>query len=36
MTYVVIAVFIGLIFLVDGVTRMRRQSEWKRRYKETQ
>ena len=34
--YLFIAVFIGSIFVVDGVKRARRQSEWKRRWKETQ
>ena len=36
MTYLFIALFIGGIFIVDGFTRMWRQSEWKRRWKDTQ
>lgn len=36
MTYAFLALFIGSIFLVDGFKRMRRQNEWKRRWKDSQ
>ena len=36
MIYLLIAVFIGSIFLVDFVKRSRRQNEWKRRWKDSQ
>ena len=35
MMYLLIAFFIGSIFLVDGVKRVRRQNEWKRRVRDS-
>jgi len=34
--YVFIALFIGSIFIVDGVKRAWRMNEWKRRWKDAQ
>ena len=36
MMYVLIALFIGSIFIVDGYKRSRRMNEWKRRWKDAQ
>ena len=36
MTYAFIALFIVSIFIGDGYRRMRRQNEWKRRWKDAQ
>ena len=34
MTYMLIALFITSIFIVDGVKRLWRQNEWKRRWRD--
>ena len=34
--YLIIALFIGSIFIFDGYKRARRMSEWKRRWKDAQ